>query len=78
MSEKKYGKHPTQKPLKILNELIKTLTNPNDLVLDPFMGSGSTCVAAALNDRRYVGIELNTEYHSIATLRINNINELTK
>lgn len=78
LSEKKYGKHPTQKPLKIINELIKTLTNPNDLVLDPFMGSGSTCVSAALNNRRYIGIELNPEYHTIAKLRVNNLNELKK
>lgn len=76
ISEKKHGKHPTQKPLKILNELISTLTNPNDIVLDPFMGSGSTCVSAALNGRRYIGIELSEEYHAIAQSRINNINEL--
>lgn len=77
-SEKKHGNHPTQKPLKILNELITTLTNPNDVVLDPFMGSGSTCVSAALNGRRYIGIELSEEYHTIAQNRIININELRK
>lgn len=77
-SEKKFGCHPTQKPLKILNELILTLTNPNDIVLDPFMGSGSTCVSALLNDRRYIGIELNEEYYSIALKRIINITELKK
>lgn len=77
-SEKKHGSHPTQKPLKILNELITTLTNPGDVVLDPFMGSGSTCVSALLNDRRYIGIELNEEYLTIAQKRITNINELKK
>lgn len=77
-SEKKQGNHPTQKPLKILNELITTLTNPNDIVLDPFMGSGSTCVSAALNGRRYIGVEVSEEYHSIAQNRIININKLRK
>ena len=73
MSEKKYGKHPTQKPLSILNELINVLTNPDDVVLDPFMGSGSTCVAAAMNGRRYIGIELSEEYYSIAKQRLSEI-----
>lgn len=77
-SEKKHGNHPTQKPLKILNELITTLTNPNDIILDPFMGSGSTCVSAALNGRRYIGIELSEKYATIAQKRIVNINELQK
>ena len=73
MSEKKYGKHPTQKPLSILNELINVLTNPDDVVLDPFMGSGTTCVAAAMNGRRYIGIELSEEYYSIAKQRLSEI-----
>lgn len=75
-SEKTHGKHPTQKPLKILNELISVVTNPNDIVLDPFMGSGSICVSAAINNRRYIGIELSEDYLRIAQDRINNINEL--
>ena len=75
-SEKKHGNHPTQKPLSIMKQLIETLTNPNDIVLDPFMGSGSTCVAAALTGRRYIGIELSEEYYNIAQDRITNISEL--
>ncbi len=75
-SEKKHGKHPTQKPLKILKELIECLTNPNDVVLDPFMGSGSTCVACAIMGRRYIGIELDETYYEIAKERIINIDEL--
>lgn len=77
-SEKRHGKHPTQKPLSILNTLITTLTNIGDVVLDPFMGSGSTCVSAALNKRRYIGIELEQSYFQIANDRIKNINELEK
>lgn len=70
LSEKKLGKHPTQKPLSIMRYLIETLTNPDDVVLDPFMGSGSTCVAAKLTGRRFLGIELNEEYYNIAKARI--------
>lgn len=78
MSEKKHGNHPTQKPISIMKQLIETVTNPGDIVLDPFMGSGTTCVAAALADRRYIGIELNEEYYQIASERINNLSELKK
>lgn len=74
LSEKKFGKHPTQKPLSILKELIDCVTNPDNIVLDPFMGSGSTCVAAALLGRRYYGIELEKKYFQIAEQRINSIN----
>ena len=69
-SEKKHGKHPTQKPLSILNTLISTVTNPGDIVLDPFMGSGSTCVSSAINDRHFIGIELSEEYFRIAEERL--------
>lgn len=74
VSEKKFGKHPTQKPISILKDLIESVTNPGDIVLDPFMGSGTTCVAAELYGRRYIGIELNSDYYKIAELRINDIN----
>jgi DNA modification methylase len=73
LSEKKFGKHPTQKPLQIMNKLVVTLTNENDIVLDPFMGSGSTCVSAAMNNRKYIGIELDENYYNIAINRINNL-----
>ena len=76
MSEKRHGNHPTQKPLSIMKQLIEIVTNPDDIVLDPFMGSGSTCVAAALTGRRYIGIELSEEYYNIASARISNLSEL--
>ncbi len=71
--EKKHGKHPTQKPLKVLNHFINILSNPGDTVFDPFMGSGSTGVSCELLKRNFIGIELNTEYYDIAEKRIKSI-----
>ncbi|WP_334473145.1 DNA methyltransferase [Arsenophonus sp. PmNCSU2021_1] len=62
--------HPTQKPISSLQPLIESFTQPNAIVLDPFAGSGSTCIAAALSGRRYIGIELLAEYHAIGQQRI--------
>jgi site-specific DNA-methyltransferase (adenine-specific) len=62
--------HPTQKPVKLMEYLIKTYTNEGDSVLDPFMGSGSTGVASVNTNRKFTGIELNLEYFNIATNRI--------
>jgi len=63
--------HPTEKSVEILKPLIETYSNAGALVLDPFMGSGSTCVAAALcGDRRYLGIELEQRYCEHARRRI--------
>ena len=55
--EKKYGKHPTQKPIELMEHFIKLLTDKGDVILDPFMGSGSTGVASVKNERRFFGIE---------------------
>ena len=68
--EKKYGKHPTQKPLEIMEHFVSTLSNEKDLVLDPFMGSGSTGVAAKNLNRKFIGIELDKKYFNIAKKRI--------
>lgn len=73
LSEKKFGKHPTQKPLSILRKLIAATTNIGDVILDPFMGSGSTCVASAMLERNFVGIELNEEYFNIAYNRVKEV-----
>lgn len=62
--------HPTQKPVALLEYLIKTYTNPDDTVLDFCMGSGSTCVAAINTDRKYIGFELDANYFNIAQGRI--------
>ena len=64
------GFHPTQKPVKLLEYLIKTYTNKNELVLDFTMGSGSTGVACANTGRKFIGIELDNNYFEISKKRI--------
>lgn len=66
--------HPTQKPVKLLEYLIKTYSNESDIVLDNCMGSGTTCVAAKNTNRHYIGFELNDEYFDIAEKRLNSGN----
>ena len=68
--------HPTQKPVDLLEWLIKTYTNENEIVLDNCMGSGTTGVAALKNNRKFVGIELNDTYFDIAKKRIEEIIKL--
>ena len=67
--------HPTQKPVALLEYLIKTYTNENDVVLDNCMGSGSTGVACINTNRNFIGIELDKNYFNIACERINNTKE---
>jgi adenine-specific DNA-methyltransferase len=62
--------HPTQKPVGALAPLIESFSRPMDIVLDPFSGSGSTCVAAHQVGRRYVGIEIDPVYHASAVRRL--------
>lgn len=69
------GLHPTQKPVALLEYLIKTYTNENDLVLDFTMGSGSTGVACLNTNRRFVGIELDENYFNIAKDRIEELDK---
>lgn len=71
-SEKLDGGHPTQKPIYVMKWLIERLTNKGDTILDPFMGSGSTCVACEELSRDYIGIELDDNYYNIAKERIDN------
>jgi len=65
------GHHPTQKPVLLLEDLIKTFSNEGDLVVDLTMGSGSTGVACRNTNRDFTGIEMNDEYYDIACERIN-------
>ena len=65
------GYHPTQKPVLLLEDLIKTFSNENDLVVDLTMGSGSTGVACKNTNRNFIGIEMNEQYFNIAQNRIN-------
>lgn len=68
-------RHPTQKPVALLEYLIKTYTNEGDIVLDNCMGSGSTGVACVNTRRDFIGIELDDEYFHIAQERINSLPE---
>jgi len=68
--------HPTQKPIKLIEHLLQIHSNKNDLVLDPFLGSGTTAVACKELGRRYIGIEINPKYCDIARNRIKAIPEL--
>lgn len=63
-------KHPTQKPLALCRRLIQHFSNPGDIVVVPFAGSGSECVAAIECERRFIACEINLEYISIAQTRI--------
>lgn len=68
--EKRYTKHPTQKPEALLERIITASSNAGDLVLDPFCGSGTTGVVCARLGRRFVGFELDENYLTIASKRI--------
>lgn len=68
--ERKHGKHPTQKPEALISHFITVLSNENDCVLDPFMGSGTTGVVAKKNNRNFIGIELNEQYYHMSEERI--------
>jgi site-specific DNA-methyltransferase (adenine-specific) len=68
-SEKHFGRHPTQKPIELLERIVLASTQPGDLVLDPFSGSGTTGIAAARHGRRYIGIELNPGYLELSVQR---------
>lgn len=62
--------HPTQKPVELLEYLVKTYTDEEDVVLDNCMGSGSTCVACVNTNRHYIGFELDPQYYDIACKRL--------
>ena len=71
--EKKYGKHPTQKPLDLLERIVLSSTNKGDVVLDPFTGSSTTGIAAIANKRKFIGIDLEKKYLDLSIKRINDI-----
>ena len=69
-AEKRFGKHPTQKPVALLERIIQAASNPADLVLDPFMGSAMTAIAALRYGRAVVGIEFDIEFAWLGTRRV--------
>ena len=68
-SEKKCGKHPTQKPMKILERIVLASTDEGDLILDPFNGSGTTGIVANRLNRKYIGIEKEKEFLDLTIRR---------
>ena len=71
--EKKYGKHPTQKPLDLLNRIVLASTNKGDVILDPFAGSSTAGIAAAINGRKFVGIDLEKQYLELSKKRFSDL-----
>lgn len=71
--EKKYGKHPTQKPLDLLRRIVLSSTNKGDVILDPFTGSSTTGIASAINDRKFIGIDLDKNYLDLSIKRFNDL-----
>ncbi|MYB35733.1 MAG: site-specific DNA-methyltransferase, partial [Gammaproteobacteria bacterium] len=69
-SEKQFGKHPTQKPLELIDRILLASSNEGDLVFDPFMGSCSTGLSALQNNRKFVGCEMNKEYVDLSVARL--------
>ena len=67
---KEYVPYPSQKPTKLLKRIIEASSNRNDIVLDPFLGSGTTAVACKELGRRFIGIEINSEYCKVAEERL--------
>ncbi len=76
MYEKTCGKHPTQKPLRLLYRIVLASTDEGDTILDPFSGSGTTGIAANLLGRKYIGIELNDDFLRLAQCRREELNNL--
>lgn len=69
-SEKKIGKHPSQKPLEIIKRLVLGFTNEEDIIIDPFMGSGTICLVCQKYNRLTIGIEKNRHYFDLAKARL--------
>lgn len=76
--EKTFGKHPTQKPLYLLKKILLASTRENDLILDPFCGSGTTGVACKLLNRKFIGIDNDAEYITLAKERLIHFAEYKK
>jgi site-specific DNA-methyltransferase (adenine-specific) len=71
--EKTFGKHPTQKPVKLLDRIIRASTNPGDFVLDPLAGSSTTGVAALRNERKFCGVEAEYEFVELSKKRLKDV-----
>ena len=67
--------HPTQKPTQLIERCIKIWSNPDDVILDPCMGSGTTCIAASNLARKYIGFEIDKSYYDIASNRLDSLKQ---
>ena len=70
MQMKKKTIHPTQKPIKLIENLLLTYSNENDMVLDNTMGVGTTCLGAKELNRSFIGIEKDVKYYDLAVTRV--------
>ena len=68
-AEKKYGKHPTQKPVALLDRIILASTNNGDIIIDPFTGSSTTGIAANSHGRKFIGVDLEEKYLELSVKR---------
>jgi site-specific DNA-methyltransferase (adenine-specific) len=73
--EKKFGKHPTQKPLELLKRIILASTNKGNTILDPFAGSSTTGIAAQMLGREFIGIDMEKQYLDLSIKRFEDIKE---
>ena len=71
--EKKFGKHPTQKPLDLLKRVVLASTNEGDIVLDPFTGSSTTGIASVMHGRKFIGVDLEKNYLDLSIKRFNEL-----
>ena len=75
--KKKKNPHPTVKPIKLFSYLVNLGSEEGATVLDPFMGSGTCGIACALDDRKFIGIELDEVYHRVSKARIKHFSDIT-
>ena len=75
LEDKKLYEHPTIKPLELIRKMIRNSSKEKDLVLDCFLGSGTTAVACILEHRNYIGFEINKKYYDISLKRISELNK---
>lgn len=69
--------HPTEKPIELLKHLILNSTKENEIVLDPFVGCGSTAIACALTGRQFIGYEIDKKYYDVAMSEIEKVTAIT-
>jgi len=76
--EKVFGKHPTQKPIDLLNRIVLASTDRGDMVLDPFTGSSTTGLATFINNRNFIGIDTENKYLDLSVKRFEELSKSQK